>query len=441
MYRKGKLIFGAIFVVSVMLFSGFAVFEQGMNPPGASTATISGIDNISNLPGDVTGMAPVATSPWSVLNNTGLHYSGKVSVLVTFSFRNQSRLVSLLSNISAPNSPQYHKYLTRGRFASEFSASSTAYSQAVDYFSQFPGLSIRSYSDRVSLEISGPANQIGKAFNTSICTNSNEPSTYFASSTPELPLYVASTVSQVTGLSNSKIPVSGNLFGAAPASAPKIQNRVDGGYPAPVNNGGVQDIYGSDLQVAYDEQSLLNITYPTNEVIATILWAGTNSSGNPVGAFDPSDIYAYYNATLPSYEPHSKIFGVPLNGAAKPGVSASYDATGANQENTLDLEMVGSTAPGASIYNVYGPNSTYENIDSAFAFILNPNSTYNVLNNVSVITNSWGGTETNNTVWYQYLQEAQVRGISVLASSGDSGDNTASSKYVGSTVEFPSAMA
>ena len=160
-----------------------------------------------------------------------------------------------------------------------------------------------------------------------------------------------------------------------------------------------------------------------------------------ISAFDPSDIYAYYNATLPSYEPHAKVYGVPINGAVKPGLSASYDATGANCENTLDLEMVGSTAPGASIYNVYGPNANLVCIDSAFAFILNPNTTYKALDNVSVITNSWDSTDNNNTPWYDYLQEAQTRGISVLASSGDSCDNTASPKYFGSTVYFPSTMA
>ena len=218
-------------------------------------------------------------------------------------------------------------------------------------------------------------------------------------------------------------------------------------YPSPVVRGNTQFIYGSDLQVAYDEQSLLNITYPTNEVIATILWAGTNSSGNPVGPFVPSNIYKYYNATLPSYEPHPKVYGVPLDGAVAPGPSASYDITGASTENTLDLEMVGSTAPGSSIFNVYGPNKTYESLDSALAYILNPNSTYSALNRVSVITNSWGGPEFNNTVWYEYLQEAQARGISVLASSGDSGDNQNSSKYSpngnypGDYVQFPAAMA
>jgi len=309
----------------------------------------------------------------------------------------------------------------------------------VSYFSQFPEVKIKTYADRVSIKITGPAYDIGHLFNTTI--ESNNTSNYFVNSAPELPASFVPYVSEVAGLSNTKLSFHFNLADKLEVPVESRPVRVDGGYPSPLNNNGTQNIYGSDLQVAYDEQSLLNITYPINEVIATILWAGTNSSGEQVGPFDPSDIYSYFNATLPSYEPHPEVFGVPLNGAAKPGISASYDVTGANQENTLDLEMVGSTAPGARIYNVYGSNATTESLDSALAFILNPNSSYPALNNVSVITNSWGGTDSNNTVWYQYLEEAQVRGISVLASSGDSGDNNQSSKYVGSTVEFPSAMA
>ncbi|EQD30813.1 hypothetical protein B2A_13981, partial [mine drainage metagenome] len=133
--------------------------------------------------------------------------------------------------------------------------------------------------------------------------------------------------------------------------------------------------------------------------------------------------------------------GVPINGAPKPGISASYDQSGANIENTLDLEMVGSTAPGASIYNVYGPSATYTNLDDALAYILNPNSSVPGLKNVSVVTNSWGGSDQNDSSWYQYLEEAQTRGITVLASSGDSGNNPNSSKWTGTGPEFPSTMA
>ena len=438
---KGRRVIGSLLIVIVMLLSGISVLDSSVNSISSHSTDISVKHNLTVIPNAEMWMVPVVASYGSLTNDPHTPYLGNISVMVTFSFQNQSRLSTFLSNLSNLNNTQYHRYLTRSQFTSEFSISSAEYSQEVDYFKQFTGVSVKQYADRVSLQIYGHANVIGNAFNTTIVTVSGNTQTHYASSEPQMPLYLASHVSQVTGLSNSKLLVTTGLSRSKRVSAPKVESMVDGGYPAPINSGAVQQIYGSDLQVAYDEQSLLNITYPTNEVIATILWAGTNSSDMPVGPFVPADIYAYYNATMPSYEPHSKVYGVPLNGAVKPGVSASYDVTGANQENTLDLEMVGSTAPGSSIYNVYGPNATFESIDSALNFILNPNSTYSALNHVSVITNSWGGSEFNNTVWYQYLQEAQARGISILASSGDSGDNNASSKYTGSQVEFPSAMA
>ncbi len=447
LFPANRAIVLSLLVVVIMLFSSaFAVgnmfgTQQSTtysNPVEKATVVM---ENNVVFQLDQERFISVPVAPLSVDKSISKGYNGSISVLITFSLNNQSRLNSLLSNLTNPESSAYHKYITRSEFAENFSVSPILYGQAESYLSQYPGLKVRTYADRVSIEVTGPAREIGDLFNTSIVTNGSKDSLYFANSMPELPKSLAPYVSEVTGLSNVPMPLQYNMASKKiQASQTKAKSPVNT-YPQPVNSSGVQYIYGSDLQVAYDEQSLLNITYPTSEVIATILWAGTNGSGTPVGAFDPSDIYAYYNATLPSYEPHAKVYGVPINGAVKPGLSATYDTTGANCENTLDLEMVGSTAPGASIYNVYGPNSTYLSIDSAFAFILNPNSTYKALDNVSVITNSWGGTDNNNTTWFDYLQEAQARGISVLASSGDSCDNTASSKYVGSTVEFPSAMA
>ena len=450
-FSNNKKLFLAIFVVLIMVFSSaFAVSNlfvgnQNINHPLTNMAKEPIGNNILlNFNKEI--FSPVPAAPFSTGKDFSYSYNKTVSAMVTFSFNNQSRLNLLLSNLSNPKNSGYHKYLTRSEFASNFSVSQKLYSQAVSYFKQQGNLKVKTYSDRISIEVTGPASIVGSIFNTSIVVSSTNSSRYFAKSTPELPSSIAPYISEVTGLSNVPINIQNNMIKEGKFSS-SINTQKTSGYPTPVYNGNAQLIYGSDLQVAYDEQSLLNITYPTNEVIATILWAGTNSSGNPVGPFVPSDICEYYNATLPSYEPHPTVHGVPLNGAVAPGPSASYDNTGANVENTLDLEMVGSTAPGASIYNVYGPNATFESLNSALAFILNPNTTYSALNNVSVISNSWGGPEFNNTVWCQYLQEAQARGISVLASSGDSGDNQNSSKYSpnqyypGDYVQFPAAMA
>ena len=447
MDQKFKVVAPTIVIISIFLLSAFMLPLQNSRNSNVSSSG----QPISSNPDVIsqTGMAmvPIETSCHTLSNNASYPFHGNVFVMVTFKFQNQSKLNSMLTNISNPNSHSYHQYISRSKFASEFSVSQYFYLQAVSYFSQFTGVKITTFSDRISIEVQGPSNVIGKAFNTSIGKPSADSISYFTTSAPELPKFIASHVSKVSGLSNKNLHLNNYMFKKNLPGHHANNINTFAGYPKPSLINGIQNIYGSDLQVAYDEQTLLNITYPTNEVIATILWAGQNYSNQNVGAFNPSDIYSYFNATLPSYEPHSKLYGVPLNGAVNPGSSASYDKTGANVENTLDLEMIGSTAPGSNIYNVYGPNATIQSIDSSFAYILNPNSTYSALNNVSVISNSWGAPEFNNTVWYQYLQEAQLRGISVLASSGDSGDNSKSQKYSANPnytndfVQFPASMA
>lgn len=373
-------------------------------------------------------------------------YGGPMNVLVTFSLQNKTRLSDYLSNLVNPQSSLYHKYLTRKQFEQNFSLPEVMYRQAVNYFSGYSGISVKTYSDRVSLELQGNANAIGTVFGTSIVYDANH-TVYEPDSFPTLPGAIASEISQVSGLNNAKVatisPLSimGNLISSSDSTT------VDG-YPSPIiSSSGAQYLFGSDLQVAYNEQSLLNVTYPTNEVIATILWAGNSSSGQHVAPFDPADIYDYYNHTIPAGEPHARIYGVPLDHAMPPGPTADEDTTGAYIENTLDLEMAGSMAPGSSIYNVYGPEPTESCLNAAFAYILNPGNKYSGLNNVSVITNSWGTPEFNNTAWYEYLQEAQARGITVLASSGDSGNNPASPEYEANPnhpndfLNFPAAMA
>ncbi|MCI4328585.1 MAG: S8 family serine peptidase, partial [Thermoplasmata archaeon] len=94
----------------------------------------------------------------------------------------------------------------------------------------------------------------------------------------------------------------------------------------------------------------------------------------------------------------------------------------------------------ASLYNVYGPTPSFGDLDQAFSYVLNPNSSFSNLANVSVISNSWGAPEINDSGWYQDLEEAQARGISVLAISGDSGDSPTSPWGIGDAF-FPGSMA
>ncbi|HUZ80281.1 MAG TPA: protease pro-enzyme activation domain-containing protein [Thermoplasmata archaeon] len=421
----------------------------------------------SHLP-STTSSTSVGAAAWSVdalrsspLSSVrdpepGLGLSGAIAIgppsvsslliVVSFPIQHSPHLAQFLRSLSDPTSSLYHRYLTASAFDAMYGGNATAYAAADAYFQSFGVGSLRTSADRLTLTFMATPAQIQEIFHTSVEQFALRGQTYVApTGVPELPSELASAISSVEGLSTySSLLIHTDSSSAVVRSAagthaaPRVSTAV---YLQPATVNGVQYEYAPDFQVAYDELSLFQDSgYPTNAVVATILWAGTDASGAAVGPYVPSDISDFFNETLPAAQPHASVNGVPLYGALPPGASASYDATGANVENTLDLEMVGSTAPGASIYNVYGPTASFANLDAAFSYILNPTHTPG-LANVNVITNSWGGSDTNDTTWMGYLEEAQARGISVLASSGDAADNPASSKWSGTTVEFPSSMA
>ncbi|MHB1916966.1 MAG: S53 family peptidase, partial [Thermoplasmata archaeon] len=367
-------------------------------------------------------------------------YRGTVTAMVQLRFAHAAGLSALLTQLQNPSSSQYHRYLTSVQFDALYSPSAATYRAATDYFQSF-GIHVTTFSGRTALALSGTPAQVGAAFATTFEQRSDplRGTYYSASGTPTLPRFLADAITGVVGLNDYAV---GHLLGgtrarSASPGAAVTAGPAPGGILPPVQFGQTQLLYAPEFQVAYDELPLLDQVLPVHAVIATILWSGSNETGTPVGPFVPSDITSYFNETLPSGEPAAQVFGIPIAGAPPPGGSASYDVTGASIENTIDLEMIGSTAPGASIYNVYGPSSAVTYLDQAFTTILNDPG----LANVSVISNSWGSTDGNNSIWYADLMEAQARGITVLASSGDSGNNPASGKWVVSGVEFPSTMA
>lgn len=443
----------SVLVVAVLLASLFVVHPSTGVPSAATTSMAPLLNNTVETPPASWSTAPRATVPDQ---EPGLHVAGardlgpatrgRLLIVVTFALQEPSELNEFLSQLSSPASPLYHHYLTASQFDQRYGGSSRPYSAATGFFDSFGVSDLQTSADHLTLTFEASPSQVASIFHTTIDSFEVAGLRYLApTSSPTLPQPLASTILSVEGLStysaylyhtNSQASV---LHADSPARGAEV--RTSAGYLPPAEVNGVQYEYAPDFQVGYDELGLFQDSgYPTNAVVATILWSGSNVDGTPVAPFDPSDVYAFYNETLPAGEPHSSVSGVPLDGAPAPGPSAGTDVTGANVENTLDLEMVGSTAPGASIYNVYGPDASQADLDSALSYILNPTNTPG-LANVTVITNSWGGTDGNDSTWFQDLQEAQSRGISVLASTGDSGNDPSSSKWVGSDVEFPSSAA
>ncbi len=460
-------------VGAVLLVVAMALGSLGIVPLHPGVATPSTSDGSSGTTSD---LAAVAAAPLTVVpdNEPGLHLAGAtelgsssapaISVLISFGFSNATRLSAVLAGISTPGSPTYHQFLTQSQFDAEFGFPAAEYRLVVDYLRSLGVTGLTTYADRESVSFQASASEVGRVFHTTIATYAFRGTVYYAPSGPiELPTPIARLVGSVEGLSSYSASLNRVLHAMgdvrSPPSAVTPPPARAEGYLAPPTIGGVQYEYAPDFQIAYDEPSLLQQAGdPGSEVVATILWSGvyngttsistpygTLAPGTEVGSFVPGDISAYYAETLPAGEAAPTVTGVPLDGAPGPGGLASYDTTGAVGENTLDMEMVGSTAPGAKLFNVYGPNSTNVDLDEAFDFILNPNGSYPGLANVSVISNSWGGTDANDTDWYNLTEEAAARGITVLAASGDSGDDPdgpgASADPSGQVTFFPASMA
>lgn len=440
--RKIAAFIALIFVLSILL----------VQFPGNGSSSVSNSTH-ANVPSDYSlKLVPFLGGTTSF---NASQYNGNIGVDVIFNFTNQGALNSLLNNLSNPASSHYGHYLTGSQFNSLFAPPATVYASSVSYFQEY-GLNVKeTFANRLLLALSGSSANFSKAFHTNITGGNGGSIPFFApDSPPMLPAWLSSSVNTVIGLNSQYSDTSLNLnigglqpFSHAAVNATKASS-PSGQYTYPkvktVNN--IQYFTGSQLQPAYNETPLLDKVLPNNEVIATLLWGGSYKSGGSTvytGAYNPSDIYSYLNSTLPAGQPTPSIHGVPVGGAVAPGTSAQNDTSGAVVENTLDLEMAGSLAPGASIYNVYGQNSTLEDVTTAFATILSPPPQYSGLDNVSVISNSWGSNDTIVSQWNPLLQECQARGITVLSSTGDSGNDYNSAKSVSNSeyVQFPSTAA
>lgn len=397
----------SIFVLFLLLASSFVILSGNMYTPHNSP------DSTYFIPDSVAGVVPGNAGSNSISSHAQL------SIVISFPFSNQGQLNTFLSQMQDPQSPLYHHYLTASEFNQRFSPSASAYNAYVSYFTRV-GFNVKTYSDRVSMVLSGSASQFETTFHTTISQLMTKSGRQYYAPTSQLSLSVSyGKISSIVGM-NSRV-------------VPKISPLYEGA-------GTYQVFYGGDFQSLYQLNRLYEeYGYPTNVTIATILWSGTNSSGVSVAPFVPANINHYFQNNLPPGEPIPKVYGYPLNGAPAPGPSAANDTGGVNVESTMDLEMAGSAAPGANIVEVYGPNATLSNLDQAFAAILNPsyNTTVNnALSHVVAISNSWGTTDTNDSTWMQYEEEASARGITVLASSGDNGNSNGAV-----APSFPASMA
>jgi kumamolisin len=149
------------------------------------------------------------------------------------------------------------------------------------------------------------------------------------------------------------------------------------------------------------------------------------------GGYRPADLSTYFSGlgvTAPT------IIAVSVDHAAN---SPTGDADGPDGEVMLDIEVVGSIAPGARIAAYFAPNTDAGFLDAITTAI------HDTTNDPSVLSISWGGAESTwtsqaMTAMDEAFQAAAAMGITVCIAAGDGGSSDGATGG-GDHVDFPAS--
>jgi len=423
----------AVLAATVVVVSSIGVLAERTSA-GVAPASASSVPSLA------TDIVPVPLGA----PTTSLAGSTPISLTLSLGSPHASALATFLAAVEDPSSPEYRHFLTYSDYLREFAPTQSDAAAVVAALRTAGATSVTVSPDRAGVLAVLPAYEAERLLGVSLVQygSRNGVPLFTAVGSVGLPPALQGIVVGVDGLSNGgafsmidRDLRSSALHPVAASRSPDLFVLNNTTHPQ------TDWFVGSDFTQAYGATSLFpgsglpNATYPTHVAIATLLASGYNeSTGVNLPPWDPAVVGTYFNHTFPSAWPKPVLAGVPVAiGTVVPpspgSLGAFNDSTLDEFENSLDLEMAGSLAPGASIYNFYfaasllaGPSSISD-VASDFAQTLSEALAYNYSpEHLGVISGSFGLPDLNNTLWDIELGVAAATGVTVLAASGDQGN-------------------
>ncbi len=359
--------------------------------------------------------------------------------------RDEAGAEALATAVSTPGSAQYGRYVTAAQWRDRF-APTTADVAAVVSWLTSSGFTIGSIpANHRYIEFSGSAAAAQAALDTQLSTFVKDGTQVTAPTTDvSVPDSLSGLVAGIQGLDTSMTaqPLSTGGAETQQTTATAGSNAAGPTLPRPPavfrNAGPCSAYYGQKPatglpQLVTDPQSYVPCGYVPGQIrsaygVDKALASGLDGRGVTVAVVDAyaaptilSDAQTYaaaHDATHPlkSYQ-FSQVLPGSYNHAGVCGASGWYG------EETLDVEAVHATAPGANIVYVGGASCLDSDLDAAVNTVVD-----NSL--ASVVTNSYGDAGEPSSLGavaesHQTALQAAAQGISLLFSSGDSGDEIA----------------
>jgi kumamolisin len=300
------------------------------------------------------------------------------------------------------------KHLARDEFARQFGARREDI-ESVRKFAAAHGLAVvQEHAGRATVVLSGTVRQFNEAFDVRLQRYEHDGGSYRGrTGSVMLPDEIKDCVIAVLGLDNR------------PVAHPHFRRLLD--------RGNVRWHPASSSAQSFDPITIAELYgFPSGdgsgECVAII------ELGGGYRATDLSTYFAGLDITRPP-----SVTAVSVDHGKN---HATGDANGPDGEVMLDIEVVGSVAPGAKIVIYFAPNTDAGFIDAVTT------AAHDTVNQPSVISISWGGsedswTQQSTTAFDAALQAAAAMGVTVCVASGDSGSSDGESS--GDHVDFPAS--
>ncbi len=392
-------------------------------PADANGASDSGV-----LPGFASHLPAVLALPWAQRAGYDPARLAEISFAIPATDPAVSVAVSFWPRDASFFSPTPGAApMTNDQIRDRFGPLPADYRAVLDYFHSHGLVVTHEWPDNLSVTVQGSAQEIGTAFGTGLIDGIWQGRIVrMPLAAPTLPPSITSMISSVSGLSSGFTHFSVPLRNVAP-------DQVVPGRTSPLLwPSAVHSLYGLDGLYNYSGSP----HWATGVGIALVLWGQ---------GYAPNDILSFFSNYYPAGFPAIHFSAFPQDGAPMPSANAVNDPSNVTSEMTLDMEWAGSAAPGATLYAVYAPDGPKSNGYSPADVFLEHALDYAVtkLPQVRVVSMSFGTPDgsdpTFQAAFTQILSDAQLRGITVLAASGDTGGTARNGCQGAATAEFPAA--
>jgi subtilase family serine protease len=415
-------------------------------------AVIAAVGIAAALPASAATPQPRATldaaPSWTAKATAGSDASAsqQLRMSVTLKLRNQAGAEALARAVSTPGSASYRKFVSADAWRSQYAPTDATVS-SVESWLRANGFTIGAVpANHRTVAFTGTVAQAEKAFGTTLRTFVKDGASVIApTSATTIPSSVAGAVAGVSGLDTSLRAHPNNVGGPAYRARGAVSAAATPAddLPAPplvfLNAPPCSTYYGEKKATGVPQVAGLHpltdvvCGYKPGQLRSAYTTAGALSQGLDGRGATVAIVDAYASPTIfndaSTYAARNDAQHPLRDYQFSQNLPASYnntelcDAAGWYGEESLDVEAVHAMAPAASILYVGGASCFDNDLNAAVNTIVD-----NQL--AQVISNSYGEPDSDENLAglqavYQIGLQAAAEGISLMFSSGDSGDDIA----------------